>query len=169
MITKLRLFSVSLILLVTLGMQDVFGQGVGISETSIEPHVSAILELQSIERGLLVPRMTEVQRDAISPVTNGLIIYNTDMSKLNIYDEGIGDWRIIFSGTGGVNSVTGTLNRISIGGTAADPVIDIDEFYIGQPSITTLGTIIAGTWNATIIGVPYGGTGWNSIPANNLL
>ncbi|MEX0988626.1 MAG: hypothetical protein WD052_14200, partial [Bacteroidales bacterium] len=99
MITKLRLFSVSLILLVTLGMQDVFGQGVGISETSIEPHVSAILELQSIERGLLVPRMTEVQRDAISPVTNGLIIYNTDMSKLNIYDEGIGDWRIIFSGT----------------------------------------------------------------------
>lgn len=31
--------------------------------------------------------------------------------------------------------------------------------YIGQSTITTLGTITTGTWNATAITVPYGGTG----------
>lgn len=32
----------------------------------------------------------------------------------------------------------------------------------GSASITTLGTITTGTWNGSIIGVPYGGTGTNN-------
>jgi hypothetical protein len=44
-------------------------------------------------------------------------------------------------GAGGVTSVSGTLNRIdSSGGTT--PIIDISATYVGQTSITTLGTII---------------------------
>jgi len=35
----------------------------------------------------------------------------------------------------------------------------------GSTSITTLGTITTGVWNATRIGVAYGGTGLTSIPA----
>lgn len=31
--------------------------------------------------------------------------------------------------------------------------------YAGQNTITTLGTVTAGTWNATTIGIAYGGTG----------
>jgi len=50
----------------------------------------------------------------------------------------------------GVTSVSGTANRItSTGGTT--PVIDIAGTYVGQTSITTLGTITTGTWNATAI------------------
>lgn len=53
-------------------------------------------------------------------------------------------------GGGTVTSVSGTLNRItSTGGTT--PVIDIAATYVGQTSITTLGTITTGTWNATPI------------------
>ena len=37
----------------------------------------------------------------------------------------------------------------------------------GSTSITTLGTITTGTWNATPIGVAYGGTGLTSIPARS--
>jgi Repeat of unknown function (DUF5907) len=51
--------------------------------------------------------------------------------------------------------VGGTVNRITVG---ADTV-DIAATYIGQASITTLGTITAGIWNATAIPVAYGGTG----------
>jgi hypothetical protein len=38
----------------------------------------------------------------------------------------------------------------------------------GATSITTLGTITTGTWNATPIGVAYGGTGLSSIPARSI-
>lgn len=48
------------------------------------------------------------------------------------------------SGVGAVLSVSGTTNRItSTGGTT--PVIDISGSYVGQTSITTLGTIATGS------------------------
>lgn len=59
--------------------------------------------------------------------------------------------------TGFVTSVSGTANRItSTGGTT--PVIDISASYVGQSSITTLGTIATGVWHGTKIGLLYGGT-----------
>lgn len=58
-----------------------------------------------------------------------------------------------------VKTVTGTANRLTVGGTAADPTFDISTSYVGQATITTLGTVVTGTWAATVVGVPYGGTG----------
>lgn len=64
-------------------------------------------------------------------------------------------------GAGTVTSVSGTANRItSTGGTT--PVIDISASYVGQSSITTLGTIATGVWNGTLIAGTYGGTGVNN-------
>lgn len=57
--------------------------------------------------------------------------------------------------TGNTFDVVGTANRITV---AADS-IDIASTYVGQTSITTLGTITTGTWNATAIGVTKGGLG----------
>jgi hypothetical protein len=42
------------------------------------PDASAALDITSTTGGLLVPRMTEAQRDAISPAATGLMIYQTD-------------------------------------------------------------------------------------------
>lgn len=58
----------------------------------------------------------------------------------------------------GVLAVGGTANRITV---AADTV-DIASTYVGQTSITTLGTVTTGTWNATTISPTYGGTGVNN-------
>ena len=52
-----------------------------------------------------------------------------------------------------VNAV-GTAGRISVSSDA----IDIDSGYIGQNTITTLGTIGTGTWAATDVAVEHGGT-----------
>lgn len=68
----------------------------------------------------------------------------------------------VTSGGGGVSSVSGTTNRITSTG-GATPVIDIAATYVGQASITTLGTIGAGTWQGTAVGTAYGGTGLSSI------
>jgi hypothetical protein len=52
-------------------------------------------------------------------------------------------------------SVVGTANRISVSAGG----VDIAASYVGQTSITTLGTISSGTWQGTAVGVAYGGTG----------
>ena len=68
-----------------------------------------------------------------------------------------------------VDSVTGTANRITISGTAANPIVDISTAYVGQSTITTLGTIATGVWNGTQISVVKGGTGLTSTVANQIL
>lgn len=57
--------------------------------------------------------------------------------------------------TGSTLDVVGTLDRI----TANADSIDIASTYVGQSSITTLGTIATGTWSATAIAPDKGGTG----------
>ncbi len=74
------------------------------------------------------------------------------------------DYKATSSG-GTVTSVTGTANRITTTGTVA-VVVDIAATYIGQASITTLGTITTGTWNASIIPLAYGGTNANLTASN---
>jgi hypothetical protein len=58
-------------------------------------------------------------------------------------------------------TITGTASRIAVtngAGTAGDPTLDIDAAYVGQASITTVGTIAAGTWQGTKVNLTYGGT-----------
>ncbi len=76
-----------------------FGQiKVGGDPTVIQ--ASSILELEATNRGLLLPRMTELQRDSISAdvgfnpsISHGLVVYNTDDACINFYDSsGSGSW-----------------------------------------------------------------------------
>ena len=67
--------------------------------------------------------------------------------------------------TTGVIAVAGTTNRISV---AAD-AIDIASTYVGQTSLTTLGTIATGTWNATAISPVKGGTGLTTYATGDIL
>jgi len=58
-------------------------------------------------------------------------------------------------------TITGTTNRISVtngSGVAGNPTIDIDAAYVGQATITTLGTVATGTWSASAIDATHGGT-----------
>ena len=60
--------------------------------------------------------------------------------------------------SGNTINAVGTSNRISISADA----IDISTAYVGQATITTLGTIGTGTWQGSVIGATYGGTGVNN-------
>ena len=57
--------------------------------------------------------------------------------------------------TGNSVDAVGTNNRITVNADS----IDIAATYVGQTSITTLGTITTGTWNGTAIAVANGGSG----------
>lgn len=67
--------------------------------------------------------------------------------------------------TNGVLDVIGTTDRISVTANA----IDIANTYIGQTSITTLGTITTGTWTADNIAANKGGTGIAEYVVGDLL
>lgn len=56
--------------------------------------------------------------------------------------------------TGNTIDAVGTADRITVNADS----IDIASTYVGQSSITTLGTITTGTWQATDVGIAYGGT-----------
>ncbi len=76
---------------------------------------------------------------------------------------GIPSWATPTTGT--VTSVSGTADRITSTG-GATPVIDIAATYVGQASITTLGTIATGVWNGSVIPLAYGGTNANLTASN---
>jgi hypothetical protein len=80
----------------------------------------------------------------------------TQFSGAGAYTAGAG-----LTQTGTTFDVVGTANRITV---AADSV-DISAAYVGQTSITTLGTIVTGTWNGTTIAIANGGTGQTTAKA----
>lgn len=59
-------------------------------------------------------------------------------------------------------TLTGVANRTTVtngDGIGGNPTVDIATTYVGQASITTLGTVATGAWSATPIALTKGGTG----------
>ena len=78
------------------------------------------------------------------------------------------DGNLAAATAGGVSSVTGTTNRITSTG-GSNPIIDISASYVGQSSITTLGTISTGVWQGTTVDELYGGTGISTYTTGDIL
>jgi hypothetical protein len=69
------------------------GPSIGLGTTSIDP--SSILQINSTTQGVILPRMTTTQMNAIAmPVADGLMIYNTTLNKICYYDDTVptGGW-----------------------------------------------------------------------------
>lgn len=79
---------------------------VGIGTTS--PDASAILELLTTNKGLLVPRMTALQRLAIPTPANSLLVYDTDSMCYFFYRLPSTSWISLCNGTGGSGSAGAT-------------------------------------------------------------
>ena len=86
--------------------------------------------------------------------------FNPFTGLLDFYDASSG---------GTVTSVSGTANRITVTNPTTTPVIDIAATYVGQTSITTLGTIVTGVWNGTAVDATHGGTAQTTWATGDLL
>jgi hypothetical protein len=76
------------LLFVTLN-QCLFAQGVAINEDGSLPAESAILDLKSDNKALLITRLSNAERDAITSPIGGMIIYNTDEAILQFFDGSV--------------------------------------------------------------------------------
>ena len=83
---KNLLESLIVLLIVIFSTNTIHAQSMGISNSAITPDASSILELRTTTKGLLTPRMTTTQRDAISLPANGLVVYNTTTNQFNFYN-----------------------------------------------------------------------------------
>lgn len=70
---------------------ETFSQGVTIGSQN-PPDPSAVLDVQSTSQGVLFPRLTTTQRNAIVNPATGLAVYNTTTGCMEMYMP-IGGWR----------------------------------------------------------------------------
>lgn len=112
-----------------------------------------------VEKGTLYANTGWVQTFEVLTVGSDTIIWQ-QFAGTGTFTAGDG---LTLSGT--QFNVVGTANRI----TANPDSIDIASTYVGQSSITTLGTITTGTWNGTTLGSGYGGTGFTTYATGDLI
>ena len=93
----------------------------GIGTTT--PNASSLLEIKSTTKGLLIPRMTQAQRNAITSPATGLMIYQTNATP-GFYYYGGGGWKSVAAKAWGLTGNAGTDSSINfIGTTDAHPLV----------------------------------------------
>jgi hypothetical protein len=83
--------------------QIISAQNIGINATGAAPDKSAMLDVSSTDKGMLVPRMTSAQRTAIELPAGGLLVYQTDSpAGFYFYDGAL--WNLL------INEINGKYN-----------------------------------------------------------
>ncbi|MBI3501391.1 MAG: hypothetical protein HY063_06315, partial [Bacteroidetes bacterium] len=93
-------------------------QNVGIG--TLTPNASAVLDLSPPlnDKGFLVPRLTALQRLAITTPANGLLVYDTDSACFFFYKQISSSWNSLCNSgiTGGIGP-TGSTGATGTAGT----------------------------------------------------
>jgi len=122
--------AICLFLFSTILRSSILAQGVAINEDDSDPDASAMLDVKSNDKGVLIPRMTQAQRIAIASPATGLLVYQTDGVE--------GFW---FRESGGWVSLSGgatlpiSASDIS-GGTLVNSVLDADLQDLADGSLS---------------------------------
>jgi hypothetical protein len=94
-----------LISVMILGILNVNAQSVGIGTAT--PNPSAQLDISSNAKGLLIPRMTEAEKNAVNAPSQGLMLFNTTTNSFQFYNGS--SWiNISHSGI-----ISGTANKVA--------------------------------------------------------
>jgi uncharacterized protein (TIGR02145 family) len=73
---------------------------IGINTDNSLPDNSAMLDVKSTNKGVLIPRLTQAQIAAISSSANGLQVFCTTDNKIYVYVSTVGQWKEVAYGTG---------------------------------------------------------------------
>lgn len=134
---------------------EIFAQ-VGINNDGSQADPSAMLDIKSTDKGLLIPRLTNTQKSFIASPTEGLMIYNSDDNCVEIWVE-----------TGWLNMCTQiitspsayTLNTTPVVNGSYENGVDLtaSEFIVVEVNVTQIGY-----WGAKtneMNGVSFSGSG----------
>ncbi|MBN1187361.1 MAG: tail fiber protein [Bacteroidales bacterium] len=109
---KLYLFIIGIIVLIP----NIFGQNIGINDDNSQPDGSAMLDIKSDNKGVLIPRIPLTNVNTAAPVTNpatGLLIYNSASSVgIGFYYWDGSKWIRLNTGEGLADNDTSATNEI---------------------------------------------------------
>jgi hypothetical protein len=125
------------IIIALLAVVIINAQSVGIGTNS--PGSSAMLDVSSTTKGLLVPRMTSAQRSAIVSPANGLMVYDITTNSFWYYNNSA--WTNLVAG-GGNSFTLPYSNTVALTTTAFK--IKNDEHYNAIEGESTYGTGVSG-------------------------
>jgi hypothetical protein len=119
----------------------VIGSGLNVGIGTAAPVSSAALQIVSTTRGFLPPKMTTVERNAITNITSGLIVYNTTDNAISLHN-----------GTAWGNVLTthsASFTSATLAAAVTDETGSGSLVFAESPSLTspTIGT--SATFNAT--------------------
>jgi hypothetical protein len=123
---------------------------VAINSDGSAPDASAMLEITSNSSGVLIPRMTAAQRDAIPTPATGLMVYVTDDNLFHFYNGSA--WTAINPSGGNSTDELQTLSRSGTDVTLSDgggTVSIADNDNSSSNELQNLGSTASGT-NRTV-------------------
>lgn len=151
-----------IILLVLLSSSFTYGQ-VGFDNDS--PDASAVLDLNATDKGLLIPRMTTLQREAIVAPANSLLVFDTSVNKYFYFINN--EWVPLsqWSSSGSNEDVFLETGNVGIGTTTPDYTLDVNgsinasALLVNGTPFSVNGTIPVGgiiLWSGSITAIPAG-------------
>lgn len=140
-------------------------KNVGIGTTA--PDQSAVLDIQSVNKGLLIPRLTEAQMNTIVNPAKGLLVFKTEATNSGFFFYNGEKWSPLANGD--ANAIaTGDVNGWSLSGNAAAvtgvKAAATAASFIGTPDGVPLNLKIGNNFVGKIFGTGIGflGLGLNS-------
>jgi hypothetical protein len=120
-------------------------------------NVSSVLDVKSVLKGFLAPRMTTAQRTAIATPADGLLVYQTDGIKGFYYYNGTTAAWVLLSASSGTNwslaGNSGTNSSASFLGTTDNTSFKIRTNNTQRFLADSLGSVAIGTAPAFTAGV----------------
>lgn len=117
----------------------------GINSTGIAPASNAMLDINSTSKGLLIPRMTTTQRNALTATaTDGLTVYDTDSKSFWYYNGGTAAWTVLATGgpwlSSGSNIYNNNTGNVGIGSSNPTGKLYIESAGSTETSNSTLNS-----------------------------
>jgi hypothetical protein len=129
---------------------NLFAQNVSINSDGSLPDNSAMLDVSSTTKGLLLPRMTTTQQNSIALPANGLSIFNTTLNTImiNTGTPASPVWSGLFSGTIDTASISNFSVKVrSLFSSAAPITYSSGSIGITQAGASTNGYLSSTDWN----------------------
>ncbi|QNA43210.1 tail fiber domain-containing protein [Lacibacter sediminis] len=130
-----------------------YGQSLGINADGSDPDSSAILDVKSTNKGVLIPRMNQSQRNAIVLPAIGLIVYQTDNTP-GFYNYNGSVWTAVSPTTNNLWNINGNAGITSanfIGTTDNQPLVfKVNNTQVGKFS-NVGGNVLLGYNSGTMI------------------
>lgn len=102
-----------------------FSQNIGVNSTGVAPDNSAMLDIASTNKGLLIPRMPAALRLSISTPANSLLVFDTDSTAIFMYNGPLAKWERL--------NPTYNFNNIIMGNSVGDVLVWNGTNWVATP------------------------------------